>query len=157
MPKSIKKILPYVLLFVLISILTAYFILRNQTRTITSTNEMAPVEMAKHKMPVTVKIVRTEESLTQKLSGETELIGYITVNTPYSDELFYKWELPDGIRLLEGTIEDSFIGVPPGQTLTTRILVQGFSEEENKVIVLHGHYKINDFVIGSTAIFANHP
>ena len=90
-------------------------------------------------------------------NDEVTLTGLIRLNQNVAGELRYRWELPAGVHVVEGRIEDGWTGVQKGKVVEVRLVVTGFSKQELKLISLHGFVKSGDSEYGSSASLTSRP
>lgn len=90
-------------------------------------------------------------------SEETILEGTIRLNQDIKFPLFYRWELPDGVRLTEGSEAGELTNVKPREPVRITIRVRGFTHEQLQMIALHGFLRTDDGEFGNTALLTSRP
>ncbi|MBX2987920.1 MAG: hypothetical protein KF802_08480 [Bdellovibrionaceae bacterium] len=116
-----------------------------------------PFMMGKQMTLVQVNL-RAPEGIADQDTQETTLVGWIRLNQalPGAD-LHFKWELPEGVQVVEGVVEDSWAGLQSGQVSETRLTVTGFSKESLKLVALHGFLKSGTSEVGNSAVITSRP
>lgn len=115
-----------------------------------------PLMMGKSLALVQVS-VRAPNGIPDHESQEVTLVGWVYLAQNIPQDLQYKWELPEGVSVVDGVAEDSWHGMKEGETAETRITVTGFSKESLKLIALHGYVKDGEAEVGNSAVLTSRP
>lgn len=97
------------------------------------------------------------EKIPEKETQEFAITGYVSLHTRTPGEVFYKWELPEGVELVSGDRQGSWPSMTAGQPATVTIYVTGFSKESLKHIVLQSHVRNGSDEIGNSALLSSRP
>ena len=116
-------------------------------RTIASTSGIA-LPVGKHRAPITIQFA-TPSGIATDNSGLTEIIGYIFVHSHFGDTLNYRWQIPSGVTVVQGHLQDQLYGVQQGQVAQVSLLVRGFSAEESKTVSLEAYFDHDGRRIGN--------
>lgn len=90
-------------------------------------------------------------------NAEVTLTGIVRLNQNVAGELHYRWDLPAGVHVVEGQLEDSWMGVQKGKVAEVKLVVTGFSKQDLKIISLHSFVKSGDSEYGSSASITSRP
>ncbi|MGE0632785.1 MAG: hypothetical protein AB7O96_10270 [Pseudobdellovibrionaceae bacterium] len=88
---------------------------------------------------------------------EVKLTARIVHIRSGSREVHYKWILPEGVKVVDGDLEDSWANVPAGKALNVDISVSGFDPGENQHVVLQAWYVDQGARFGGASIFVTKP
>lgn len=114
-----------------------------------------PLFLGKHLAATSVSIRPSEIPASEQET--VTLQGYVRLNQPVDGDVHYRWTLPEGTRLVEGRLEDSWSNLEKGQVAETRIVITGFSKEELKLISLHGFIRSDDGEFGNSSVITSRP
>lgn len=117
-------------------------------------NPRGPV-MGKHLSMTSVAIRPSAIPVSE--NDEVTLTGMVRLNQNVAGELRYRWDLPAGVHVVEGQMEDGWAGVQKGKVVEVKLVVTGFSKQELKMISLHGFVKSGDTEYGSSASITSRP
>lgn len=119
-------------------------------------NGKSPRFMGKH-LSVLQVALQTPEGIPDREDQEVTLVGMVRMNRQIDAEVRYRWELPDGVRVVSGHVEDSWPAVKEGEVAEARLTVTGFSKEDLKLIALHGFIQDGETVVGNSATLTSRP
>jgi hypothetical protein len=120
-------------------------------------NPAAEIWQGKHQRAFEVQI-HSKQGLSPEDDQDLVLLGKITPMGALGTEVFYKWILPEGASVVDGELEDSLVGLKPGQLLEKEITLHSMSlDGENKIVVLQVWTNIDGVKIGGAGVFATKP
>ncbi len=155
--KSVGTISALFVCGVLSGVAVKSFINRTQARQVASpTPAFRPTELNKTLAPLKVEIQRPTH-LPESSDVEVSLTGKVYIIQDVGSELKFNWILPDGVSIVDGLQSDSLSGVKAGQTVEIKLIVTGFSREEQKVIALSTTGMQNGAQVGNSATVASRP
>lgn len=112
--------------------------------------------MGKHLSIVQVS-VQAPGGIPDSETQEVTLVGRVRLNQAINSDLNFKWELPEGVHVVDGQIEDSWSQIASGQTAETHITLTGFSRESLRLVALHGFVRSGDEEFGNSASLTSRP
>ena len=112
--------------------------------------------MGKHLSVVQVS-VRAPDGIPAHEGQEVTLVGWVRLNQPVNQDLRFRWDLPEGVHVVEGQLEDSWANVRAGQTAETRLTVVGFSQETLRMVALNGYVMEGETQMGTSAVLTSRP
>jgi hypothetical protein len=127
-------------------------------RSIASVSSYKPARLilGKQAAAMSVEIVGPE-SYAENAAEITELVGYLTQNTPGDTWMNYEWTLPEGVELVQGQITGSFESLPLGKPTPVTILVKGFSRQNQKLIALSTQLEKAGSQLKASAVIVSRP
>lgn len=116
----------------------------------------APLLMGKHLSVVQVAL-QAPDGIPEREDQEVTLVGWVRLNRAAMADVTFRWELPAGVHVVEGSVEDSLTGLQSGETAQVRITLTGFSHEDLKIIALHGFIGSGEHLLGNSAVLTSRP
>lgn len=93
----------------------------------------------------------------RKNTDVTEIKAYVTLLKSTSNAFSYKWDLPEGVQLVEGTAEGELVNISVESPQEITLKVAGFSKQDKKLISLTAHTLINDNVFSNVGLISSRP
>jgi hypothetical protein len=112
--------------------------------------------LGKHLAVISTKIEKPEQ-IPDNEYQEVTLTGYIYVRQNINSDVTIHWTLPEGVRVVEGQVTDSFAGVQVGQAIKVQIAVVGFSSEYQKMISLQAFAYQDSIQFGNSSMIVTRP
>ncbi|MBO9667660.1 MAG: hypothetical protein J7501_12705 [Bdellovibrio sp.] len=130
---------------------------KTQARNPASTSpRWVPQEYGKHLVPVKITLVPPAE-IPVSNEEEVTLRGRINVSSSIDSDLAFSWTLPPGVSVVEGVLTDELPNVQAGQTVEVKIVVTGFSKEEQKYISLQASVMKGRLHLGASSVISSRP
>jgi hypothetical protein len=130
---------------------------QKQSRKPASTTPLwIPQEYGKHLAPLKVTLVPPAE-IPSSNEEEVTLRGRIAVTSNVDSDLAFSWTLPPGVSVVDGVISDELANVQAGQTVEVKIVVTGFSKEEQKYISLQASVMKARLHLGASSVISSRP
>jgi hypothetical protein len=112
--------------------------------------------LGKQAAAMSVEIVGPESY--PKNSTETvELVGFITQHLQGDTPLDYKWTLPAGVSIVQGQITGTLDNPVLGQPQRVSMLVNGFTNDKQKLISLSTHLEKGNSPLQASAVIVSRP
>ena len=112
--------------------------------------------LGKQAAAMSVEIVGPEIGA-ENANEVTELAGFITQNIRGDSWLAYRWSLPAGVEMVQGSPRGSLQDLPLGQPYLMKILVRGFTKEKQKLISLSSLIQKSGTELAATAVIVSRP
>ncbi|MFS4458772.1 hypothetical protein [Bdellovibrio sp. HCB2-146] len=128
----------------------------DKSGTLSFASKAPPLEMNKHTAPLKVEILQPER-IPDNETDEVEIVGRIALNQNFTGNIQYLWDIPEGVKLVEGQREDSLSGLHAGQVAEVKIRVTGFNKSQQHAISLSSSGPVGDQRLGNSAIVVSRP
>lgn len=112
--------------------------------------------LGKHLSVVQVSL-QAPEGIADHEGQETVLVGHLRLNQPVQSDLRYRWDIPSGVTVVSGHLEDTVSDVQAGQSVEVRLSVVGFSKDDLKLVTLQGFVQDGDALLGNSAVLTSRP
>lgn len=87
----------------------------------------------------------------------TDIKAYVTLLKTTNNSISYKWNLPDGVQVVQGDLEGSIDNVSIETPQELLLKVAGFSREDKKLISLSANTQIGDTSFGNVGLISSRP
>lgn len=114
-----------------------------------------PLFLGKHLSVISVAL--QSDPIPESEDSELKITGFVRLNQPTDAEVQYKWNLPEGVYLVEGSLNDSLAKMGPGEVAKTSITIKGFSKESLQLISFQSFVTIGDSQFGNSSIISSRP
>lgn len=115
-----------------------------------------PRVMGKH-LAVLQVALQAPEGIPDHENQEVTLVGSVRLNRQMGLDVRYRWELPAGVQIVSGHVEDAWAGLNEGDVAQTRLTVTGFSKDDLKLVALHGYVEDGETLVGNSATITSRP
>lgn len=115
-----------------------------------------PLVMGKHLSVVQVSL-QAPSGIPDREDQEATLVGWIRLNQAVDKDLNFKWDLPPGVHVVSGSVEDTMANMKVGQTAQVNLTVTGFSKEDLKLVSLAAFVQAGETKLGNSAVLTSRP
>lgn len=97
------------------------------------------------------------KDLAHKDVDVTEIKAYVTLLKSTNNSLSYKWQLPEGAQIVEGSAEGVLDNVAEEAPQELTLKVSGFSKEDKKLISLTASTFIGENIFSNVGLISSRP
>jgi len=106
-------------------------------RSIASLRPYLPAHLALDKQAAAMSLeIVGPDAYPDSADESVELVGFVTQHIRSDGALNYKWNLPSGVQLVQGSLSGTLSNLPLGQAQQLSIVVKGFNRDSQKLISL---------------------
>ena len=103
---------------------------------------------------LSVSIEVPNQSPSGNIADNLILKARVIPQYPIGQAISFRWIVPAGVLVLQGSVADSWQNVQMNQPIETEIILSGYSAKTSGRIHFHAEYEIDGHKIGNTAVYS---
>lgn len=112
--------------------------------------------MGKHLSVIQVAL-EAPNGIPDREDQDVTLVGSVRMNKTFDQDLQYHWELPAGVQVVSGHVDDSLSGVKAGDDVKVELTVTGFSKENFHLVGFSSFVELGESKLGNSAVLTSRP